>query len=230
MLSAHERREGTRSSYVGEELYLALSDPAHAPFNHDLRQLSLTGLVSNRDLPNLLPQSNVSTGRAQWRLDASGPVDRVDALSGPTRPHSRRPIGDIGWRLVQHLTLNHLALTDEPPEQVAAAVRNALALYGPPNDTSWKRQVEGLRSLKAERVTRRLPFSGPLTFGSGTALTLELDDMAYEGTSAFLFASVLERYFARHAAINSFTQLTLVTSQRGEVMRWPPRVGLRHEL
>ena len=40
-------------------------------------------------------------------------------------------------------------------------------------------------------------------------------------------ASVLERFFARHAAINSFSQLTLRTPQRGVVMRWPPTVGRR---
>jgi type VI secretion system protein ImpG len=69
-----------------------------------------------------------------------------------------------------------------------------------------------------------------LTFGTGVAIDLELDELAFQGTSAFLFASLLERFFARHAAINSFTQLTLKTPQRGEVMRWPPRVGLRQTL
>jgi len=36
---------------------------------------------------------------------------------------------------------------------------------------------------------------------------------------------VLERYFTRHAAINSFTQLSLRTTQRGLVKRWAPRIG-----
>ena len=62
---------------------------------------------------------------------------------------------------------------------------------------------------------------------TGTEIVLTLDDLAYQGSSAFLFAAVLERFFARHAAINTFTQMTLRTPQRGEVMRWPPRVGLR---
>jgi len=84
-----------------------------------------------------------------------------------------------------------------------------------------------VQSLEAKTVVRRLPFRGPLTFGSGVAIVVELDELAFQGTSAFLFASVLERFFARHAAINSFTQLTLRTSQRREVMRWPPRVGRR---
>jgi len=76
-------------------------------------------------------------------------------------------------------------------------------------------------------VVRRLPFKGPISFGTGVEIVLELDELAYQGSSAFLFASVLECFFARHAAINSFTQLTLRTPQRGEVMRWPPRTGLR---
>ena len=66
-----------------------------------------------------------------------------------------------------------------------------------------------------------------MSFGAGVEIVLELDELAYQGSSAFLFASVLECFFARHAAINSFTQLTLRTPQRGEVMRWPPRIGLR---
>ncbi|HEY1392418.1 MAG TPA: type VI secretion system baseplate subunit TssF, partial [Methylibium sp.] len=71
-----------------------------------------------------------------------------------------------------------------------------------------------------------LPFEGPLTFGTGIDIALELDELAFQGASAFLFASVLERFFARHAAINSFIQLRLNTAQRGQVMRWPPRLGL----
>jgi type VI secretion system protein ImpG len=61
-------------------------------------------------------------------------------------------------------------------------------------------------------------------------IVLELDELSFQGSSAFLFASVLERYFSRHAAINSFAQLTLRTAQRGEVKRWRPRLGLRETL
>jgi type VI secretion system protein ImpG len=84
-----------------------------------------------------------------------------------------------------------------------------------------------VHGLEVKSVVRRLPFPGPLTFGTGVEIVLELDELAFQGTSAFLFASVLERFFSRHAAINSFTQLILKTPQRGEVMRWPPRIGRR---
>ncbi len=99
-----------------------------------------------------------------------------------------------------------------------------LGLYAPPEDATWARQVQGVQGLQARPVVRRLPFDGPLSFGSGVEITLELDELAFQGGSAFLLASVLERFFARHAAVNSFTQFTLRTPQRGEVVRWPPRI------
>jgi type VI secretion system protein ImpG len=226
LLSPRQKQHGARSSYVGEEVFLSLVDPRHAPYREDLRQLSVSAWVSNRDLPTLLPQG--TDGAApRWRLESPGPVLRVDALRGPTRPVSRRPVGELGWSLVSHLTLNHVSLAGETPELAASALRTMLRLYAPPDDAAWARQVDGVRTLEVRSVVRRLPFKGPIGFGTGVEIVLQLDDLAFQGSSAFLFASVLERFFARHAAINSFTQLTLRTVQRGEVMRWPPRAGMR---
>lgn len=227
LMSQRQQQHGSRSAYIGEEVYVSLVDPRHAPYREDIRQLSVAAWVSNRDLPTLLPHGGAGGSESQWRLDAAGPVRRVDALRGPTRPVTRRPVGDLGWSLVSHLTLNHLSLVGESPQRAAAALRTMLTLYAAPEDVAWARQTDGVRSLEARTVVRRLPFKGPLSFGTGVEIVLELDDLAYQGTSAFLFASVLERFFARHAAINSFTQLSLRTLQRGEVMRWAPRIGLR---
>jgi type VI secretion system protein ImpG len=148
-------------------------------------------------------------------------------LRGPTRPQSRLPAGDLGWSLVSHLSLNHQSLVGVAPQRAAATLRQMLRLYGTPDDAAWRRQVDGIQSVSARTVVRRLPFAGRLTFGSGVEIALEIDELACQGTSAFLFASVLEHLFARHAAINAFTQLTLRTPQRGEVMHWAPRVGAR---
>jgi type VI secretion system protein ImpG len=228
LLSGKQKERGLRSAYVGEEVYLALVDPAHAPYRHEVRQLSVSAWVTNRDLPTLLPRAGTPQGaQSLWRLESPGPVLRVDVLRGPTRPVTRRPVGELGWQLVSHLTLNHLSLAGETPHEAAASLRTMLGLYAPPDDAAWARQVQGVQALQARPAVRRLPIAGPLSFGSGVEIALELDELAFQGSSAFLLASVLERFFARHAAINSFTQLTLRTPQRGEVMRWPPRSGLR---
>ena len=224
--SDRQRQQGARvPSYLGEEVFVSLVDAGHGPYRESLRQLSVNAWVTNRDLPALLPPGSTGGERA-WQIDLPGPVSSLQCLRGPTRPVSRQPVGAIGWKLVSQVTQNHLALGDSP-EIAAAVLRDSLRLYGAPNDVAWGHQADGLRSLQAHNAVRRLPFAGPLSFGTGTELTLEVDEQAFQGSSAFLMGCLLECYLARQAAINSFTQFTLKSVQRGVIKAWPPRVGLR---
>jgi len=225
-LSERQRSQGTRSAWIGTECFLSLVDAAQAPYAQDLRQLSVRAWVSNRDLPLLLPGAGTGGGiTGLWSLDTPGPVRRIETLRGPTRPVQRLPRGEEGWSLVRLLALNHLSLAGEDPARAAATLRALLRLFGPDGEAGWQRWVDGLLGVQARTVTRRLPQAGPLTFGSGAEVVLEVDDSAFQGGSAFLFGSVLERYLARHAAINSFVTTRLLSSRRGEIMAWPPRCG-----
>ena len=88
-----------------------------------------------------------------------------------------------------------------------------------------RRQIEGVRSVKSQSIARRLPRPGPAAFARGTEITITCDETAFEGTSVFVLGAVLERFFSRYAAINSFSETVLHTLQHGEVMRWPARLG-----
>lgn len=224
VLSAPQKAHGPRSSYVGQEVFLALVDAHQAPYREDLRQIAISALCTNRDLPNLLPSGAAGSARG-WSLDAAGTIAQVRCIAGPTRPHTRHAEGDIGWSLVSQLSLNYLSIAGDEPERAAAALRSMLSLYGPSGDTAWSKQLDGLTALQARQVVRRLPIGGPLTFGTGIEVTASLDDMAFQGSSAFLLGCLLERFFARHVALNTFSETVLRTSARGEVMRWPARLG-----
>jgi type VI secretion system protein ImpG len=84
-----------------------------------------------------------------------------------------------------------------------------------------------VRSVSSAAVTRRLPLDGPAAFARGLELTVDCDEAYFDGGSAFLLVAVLERFFARLVGINSFTETVLKTPQRGEIMRWPTRLGQR---
>ncbi len=71
LLSPKQKQQGTRSSYVGEEVFISLVDAQHAPYRDELRQLSLSAWVTNRDLPALLPPGTAA-GTPVWRLDTQG--------------------------------------------------------------------------------------------------------------------------------------------------------------
>ena len=84
--------------------------------------------------------------------------------------------------------------------------------------------------MRSHPVIRRIPLPGPITFGRGLQIALTCDEAGFEGTGVFLLGAVLEQFFARYVSINSFTETVIKTLDRGEVMRWPARIGQRHVL
>jgi type VI secretion system protein ImpG len=172
----------------------------------------------------------VGTGSSDLSLDVAAPVTSIRVLSGPSRPYSPLADGAVAWRVISHLSLNYLSLTQSTPEGGASALRDLLELYAGSADVSARRQIEGIRSVRVGRVVRRLRAPGPLAFGRGVEITLNVDELAFEGASAFLLGSVLDRYFARHVSINSFTETVLRSENRGEINRWGAQWGARPTL
>ena len=227
LLSAQQRRHGPRSTYVGGEVYLMLVDADEAPYRAALRQLAVSTLCTNRDLPLHMP---IGRGETDFNLAASAPVRAVRCLAGPSRPQPSRAQGDTAWRLISHLSLNYLTLADSDARQGAAALRELLALYGDAHDDASRKQIDGVTSVRATPITRRAPIPGPIAFARGLELTLTLDEAAFAGAGVFLLGAVLEQFFAKYVSINSFTETVIQSTERGEIMRWPARIGRRHTL
>jgi len=97
-------------------------------------------------------------------------------------------------------------------------------------DPGITRQIEGIRSVGVERMVRRLPQRGPLAFGRGLEITVDVDETAFAGGSAFVLGAVLSQYFARYVSINSVTETVLRSQTRGEINRWTPSWGSRPTL
>lgn len=224
--SAHLKGR-SRSSYGGSEVFITLVDGNQAPYSPDLRQLSLELLCTNRDLVERLAAAG---GTSEFTLQSGAPVSRVRCLAGPTSPKRPAAEGMTAWKLISHLSLNYLSLVDNDSRQGAAALREMLRLYGDTGVPAIEKQIEGLRSVGSKPVVRRLPESGPIAFGRGLEIRVEFDEAAFEGSGVFLLGAVLEEFFARYVSINSFTETVIVTTDRGEIMRWPVRTGRRHRL
>ncbi|MBD8204560.1 type VI secretion system baseplate subunit TssF [Pseudomonas viridiflava] len=225
VLSSEQRRNGTRSNYVGSETFISLVDSQQAPYRHDLRQLGLSALCTNRDLPLFM---SVGSGKTDFTLADSAPVSAIRCLAGPSRPRASHAHDNKAWRLISQLSLNYLSLSEQG--QGAAALRELLRLYGDDNDAALQLQIEGLREVSSKPCTRRLPMPGPIVFGRGLEITLEFDENAFRGTGVFLLGTVFERFLTRYVSINSFTETVLRTTERGEIMRWKAKPGRRPTL
>ncbi|HVT81736.1 MAG TPA: type VI secretion system baseplate subunit TssF, partial [Phycisphaerae bacterium] len=246
--SAKEQRFGTRTRYPGSEVYLSLVDAKNAPFSSDLRQLAVAVYCTNRDLPLTVP---IGKGETDFTMEAGAPVVAIKSITGqPTPPRPSYAEGETAWRIISHLSLNYLSLMDQAAapnagkEAGATALRDLLRLYTGPLSTrgaggaapesaeflAVRKQLEGIKSVSTKQVIRRVAKPGPISFARGLEVSVLFDEINFEGTGIFLLGAVLSRFLEKYVSVNSFTETVVKTIERGEVMRWPARLGQRHTL
>lgn len=224
LFSEHAARFGARTKYLGSEVFLSLVDQRDAPFSDDLRQLSVVTLCTNRDLPLLM---TVGSSEGDLTPVESAPISAVRVVAGPSRPVEASAENEITWRLISHLSLNYLALSDGSEEEGAATLRDLLGLYKDLGNRDLGGQIQGIGSVTIEAITRRLPQHRQLVYGRGVGVRLTVDDAPFAGVSPWPLAAVLEQLLTRHVGINSFTELELRSRQRGRLAQWPARPGHR---
>jgi type VI secretion system protein ImpG len=224
LLSDRQTAQGTRTGYLGTEMFLAIVDGREAPFRSDLRQLAVETLCTNRDLPLLLA---TGAGKTDFTLVSGAPVRSVRVLGAPSRPRAPMAEAEAAWRLIGHLSLNYLSLANSGEREGAAALREMLALYGDLAEPAVRKQIDGLRSITHRGALRRVGTGATKSWVRGLELDVTFDETAFQGSGAFVLAAVLERFFARYVSLNSFTETVARTLDRGEIARWPARIGSR---
>jgi len=223
--SQSTKLQGRRSrSYVGSEVYISLVDSTAAPFSTDVKQLGVEALCTNRDLPLHMP---IGVGRSDFTMEKTAPCTSIRCLGAPTLPKPSYAEGEIAWRVINHLSLNYLSLTDTNDLEGASALRDLLRLYSDTGDLQTRKQIDGVKSVSCKPVTRRIAASGSIAFARGLEVTVTLEEALFEGTGVFLLGAVLEQFFAKYVSINSFTETAVKTLERGEIMRWTMMKGLR---
>jgi type VI secretion system protein ImpG len=222
------RRAAPEEKDRGTDVYLTLVDLDFNPGRPAGDTVVVRTTCTNRNVPDQLQRLG---DQLAFKLEAAAPLTGIRCLRTPTRtlrpPLRRRAY----WRLLSHLSLNHLSLADSA--EGLDALKEILRLYDY-SDTKVDAQlaavnrllVEGVTGLSSRQVVGRV---GPAAGGGialGVEVTATFDEKSYVGTGVFLFASVLERFLGLYASINSFTQLVAKTKQgEGVLKKWPPRAG-----
>ena len=222
--SEKQRLKGVRTSYLGSEIHVSLCDRNEAPYPASIKQLAVTALCTNRDLPLL---SAIGSGETDFTLPDGGPVAEIRALVPPTRPRHGLAEGPRAWKLISHLSLNYLSLADADRGTGAAALRELIGLYTPLGEPAIAKQMEGLQSVISRPIVRRMAGDVLSTAVRGLEIRVGFDDSFFEGTGCYLLGAVLESFFAKYVSLNSFTETVIHSHQRGDIRRWPPKSGKR---
>ncbi len=233
-LTIEEKKYGQVSNYVGADVFLSLGERSDPDETQRVAELSVDALCTNRHLAQQLP---VGESGADFRfLDDASIVLRC--VAGPTRPlepptaafeskEEEVSTGDAAWRLVSMLSFNALGLVEPAGGGGAKALREMMILFADLSDNSTDRKIRGVRSVDLRSIVRRLRQPEGAAAARGLEITVVMEEKAFEGSGAFLLGAVLDRFYAEYVAINRFTQMVVRTVERGEIMRWPPRIGLR---
>ena len=213
------RRPSQRQGDMGTEAYLVFVDLNFQPMLPAVETVTVHILCTNRDLPGRLPFGGA---RGELEIEGAAPLSRIRCLRKPTetlRPALGR---STQWRLISHLSLNYLSLSEGGRE----ALQEILQLYNFSDSAAIRQQIAGITNVTSQRVIGRpatMPWNG---LCRGLEVSIEFDEEKYVGSGVFLFASVLEKFLGLYVSLNSFSQLIATTQQREEpVKRWPPRAG-----
>ena len=203
----------------GHETELAFVD---LNFNASVPQADVVSLelsCTNRDLPSELAYGIAGGDLVQ---EGGSPARAIALLRKPTSPR-RFPRGrGAQWRLISHLSLNSLSLT----QSGLGALKEMLHLYDINQSAVTRRQIDGIVGLGNEPTTTWLSGRHFSSIVRGVKITLTVDESSFVGTGIAPFAGVMDRFFGLYVHANSFTQLSILSASTGEVLiECKPRSG-----
>jgi type VI secretion system protein ImpG len=216
------RRQAAGARDKGNELFISLMDreaDAGAPANWTL---SVDTLCFNRELLARIPSVG---GQIPLDFVSPSPAVRRSYMVSPFSPTRRPPLGNGRmWRLLSHLSLNHLSMAGN--EDGGEALREILRLYDWGQGLETRRLIDGVRSVSSKRGLARIVLGRSTAITQGLDVEVLLDPQNYPPGSAYLLACVLEHFFGLYVAVNTFSRLTVRLSGRtGVLATWPPRTG-----
>jgi type VI secretion system protein ImpG len=215
------RDETTAATSPGHEMRIALIDSDFKPSQAGGATLSAELTCTNRDLPSHLRYGNPEGDVHSDAVPSSSPI-RLLRKPSPTYRFDAR--NGAHWRLISHLALNHSRLTDAG----LGDFQKMLALYDLPRSAISQRIIKGIVGMEHGSVRAWIRTEPVSSLMPGIGIRMTVDEEAFAGSGIYVFAQVMDRYFALNGQINCFTQLEIVSQQTGEeILKCPPRTAER---
>jgi len=183
--------------------------------------LTVRCTCSDFDLPSRLP---FGLEDGDFTAEDSPAIRQITALRRPTPSYDPPPARGQLWRLVSQLSLNYLSVI----EGGVSSLQEILRLHNFTDSSYLENQIGGITQINSrphfaimQSVYGDLP-------ARGTRVEIDFDERQFVGGSAYLFATVLDRFLGCYTSINSFCQLAARTNQRKELLgEWPPKAGYK---
>jgi type VI secretion system protein ImpG len=201
----------------GVDTYITLDEPAGAPPPTQEESVSIELLCTNRGLPRELQPGQITetTPGAMFRG-----YENITQVTAPVRV----PLGSEAlWRLLSHLAIGQRGVTEVEPLRALLGLYNLQSLSNIQLGRSNERQIEAVRKLQRETVTR-LVYGIPVR---AVRTRIELDETGFASAgNAFVFGAVLNSLFGSLASLNSACEVMITLAPSKAEYAWPVQIGL----
>jgi type VI secretion system protein ImpG len=198
----------------GAETLLSLVTPGGAA---PVETVAVELTCTNRRLPGRLGVGEINVPTA------TSPAFVTFTNLTRVTPSVPPPLGEgLHWRLISHLTLNHLPMASADALRGVLELYNAQARVDRQAAAAHRLRLDSIREVRAHSVDHL--FKGVPVRGSEVEVTLDEEGFAGDGDIA-LFGRILSELFALLSTLNAFTRLTVRGARHGEIYQWPPRLG-----
>ncbi len=179
--------------------------------------LSLDLLITNKDLPSTLDIGEISQTTSRSTMSSLS----FKNITIPTKSYTPPIHGDFLWRIISNMSLNYTALEN------IETLKNIVETYDfiGATDALQKKQteslLEGLEEISYEAkdmIYRGFPIRGVVS-------RLRMNSKKFSTIGeAYLFATVLNRFFSLFASVNSFHKLEVTVDKKAS-FTWTPHIG-----
>lgn len=202
---------------LGTDTYISFVVGGHQGAMPTDETVSIELTCTNRDLPFALRAGDVSEA-----TDTSPPGTKFRNIAKPTGTIAP-PLGKaLHWRLISHMSLNYVSLTDAEHFRELLRVYDFESEHDAQEALAHQRMLDGILKIGStfgERMIR-----GSAVRGTQVNIELNEDHFAGEG-DAYLFGAILDRFVGLYTTLNAYSQLTLRLSRSGQVYEFPVRWG-----
>ncbi|WP_339471799.1 MULTISPECIES: type VI secretion system baseplate subunit TssF [unclassified Pseudomonas] len=205
-------RQRTSSQHTGLDTWLGFGNGLAL----EPQTLSIELTCTNQNLPRLLQVGDINQPCEQTPEGLS-----FRNICAPTASFSPPLDQDFLWRLISNMSLNYLSLSDINALKVILQTYDFPRYHDRQAQKVSERRLGAMRSVShtaVDRLLRGLPFRG-------VRIDLTIDPQGFLGQGeVFVFASVLNEFFALYASLNVYHELRVISTQ-GDVYLWSPRMG-----
>ncbi len=209
--SEAEQRRGSRTSYTGSDVFLTWVDAPEYDESNTPCTLSIRAMVTNRDLPLLISRRTSDSDLATDGIDG---VSSIKFVHGPTPPRPPRILTTTAVAASTMIAAARTPVSSDVGRQVLRTRWRSLAPYGLRQAESL---IDGISRVSVSQATRVAGSGSRTAMVPGSRVSVDLDPVAFEGTSVPLFARVMSASVQDCAPLNSFVDLRVAVGNEPSI-------------